>query len=158
MQTMEKVAMSKSAICGNERELLPIAELSHDPEDCRRRSYNNKHCRSQTLKTEVEVAKYLFAVPGRGRYGKFWPVVDMVPISGSFKKTIHPVLQPVKKLVLEYGKMVGAVQDRSRSSCPLHISFNVGDLLLAVESHEGTTGSIIARSTGGLGVLSMIPH
>jgi len=66
------------------------------------------------LKTKLDIVQYLFAVPGRGRYGKFWPVVDMVPISGSFKKTIHPVLQPIKKLVLEYGKMVWAIQHRGR--------------------------------------------
>ena len=36
----------------------------------------------------------------------------------------------------------------AHSSCPLHVSFSVRDVILAVESHEGTTGKICGVGIG----------
>ena len=36
----------------------------------------------------------------------------------------------------------------AHSSCPLHVSFSVRDVILAVESHEGTTGKICGIGIG----------
>ena len=49
-------------------------------------------------------------IPSGRRYRELRPVVDVVAVGGSLEQSVHPVLETVQQLVLEYRQMVWGVQ------------------------------------------------